>query len=81
MPEHRDGPRGGASKFKTTSRKVREGEDAVRIMLQEAKGRSDPKNYNLVVMEAKPEHAQSKFVHRFVSDYAGASIPKRDGCT
>ena len=69
-----------ASKFKTTSRKVREGEDAIRIMLQEAKGRSDP-NYDLMVMEAKPEHTQSKFVYRFASDYAGASIPQREGYT
>jgi hypothetical protein len=59
-----------ANKFKTTSRKVREGEDAVRIMLEEAEGRSDP-NYDLMVMEAKPEHTQSKFVYRFVSKFAG----------
>ena len=69
-----------ANKFKTTSRKVREGEDAVRIMLEEAEGRSDP-NYDLMVMEAKPEHTQSKFVYRFVSKFAGASIPQRKGYT
>jgi hypothetical protein len=62
------------------NRKVREGEEAIKVMMQMAKGRSDP-NYELMALEAKPEHTKSKFVYRYVSKFVGASIPQRQGYT